>query len=300
MPISKNNNMKFLSKITVASLLLLSFTSCASGLKNTLTETVKISGNCGMCETTIEHAGNKKKEVTLDWNRDTKLAVLMYDSVKTNRDEILKRVALSGYDNQSFRADDKVYSSLPECCQYTREIKGEAAKQNGMKDDSAHQMDEKMIETAHNQFSEVQNKNQLNSIYENYFVVKDALVSTNGKTASSNAKVLLDNLTAVKMSTLSEEEHIVWMSVKDDLIFNAKHIFETKDASHQRDHFDALSKGMYKLMKASKYDTTVYYQFCPMAMDGKGANWLSKDKEIKNPYYGSQMLSCGKTVETLK
>jgi hypothetical protein len=37
-----------------------------------------------------------------------------------------------------------------------------------------------------------------------------------------------------------------------------------------------------------------------MYNDGKGANWLSKESAIKNPYYGSQMLSCGKTVETIK
>jgi hypothetical protein len=37
-----------------------------------------------------------------------------------------------------------------------------------------------------------------------------------------------------------------------------------------------------------------------LANGGKGANWVSKDNTIKNPYYGSQMLSCGKTLETIK
>lgn len=37
-----------------------------------------------------------------------------------------------------------------------------------------------------------------------------------------------------------------------------------------------------------------------MANDGKSANWLSKENPIKNPYYDSQMLTCGKTVETIK
>jgi hypothetical protein len=53
-------------------------------------------------------------------------------------------------------------------------------------------------------------------------------------------------------------------------------------------------------MKVSKQRTPIYYQFCPMENDGKGAKWISKDETIKNPYYGSQMLSCGKTVETIK
>lgn len=62
----------------------------------------------------------------------------------------------------------------------------------------------------------------------------------------------------------------------------------------------SLSKNMYGLMKAAKFEQPIYYQFCPMANDRKVANWLSKDKTIKNPYYGSEMLSCGKTVETIK
>jgi hypothetical protein len=37
-----------------------------------------------------------------------------------------------------------------------------------------------------------------------------------------------------------------------------------------------------------------------MANYGKGANWLSKENAVKNPYYGSQMLTCGKVVETIK
>ncbi|MFY7963827.1 MAG: mercury transporter, partial [Chitinophagaceae bacterium] len=68
----------------------------------------------------------------------------------------------------------------------------------------------------------------------------------------------------------------------------------------QRDHFTSLSKNMYELLKAAKANTTVYYQYCPMFNNGKGANWLSKEATIKNPYYGSMMLSCGKVQETIK
>jgi hypothetical protein len=53
-------------------------------------------------------------------------------------------------------------------------------------------------------------------------------------------------------------------------------------------------------MQVSKQETPTYYQFCPMAKDGKGANWLSKENAVKNPYYGTMMLSCGKVIETIK
>ena len=57
---------------------------------------------------------------------------------------------------------------------------------------------------------------------------------------------------------------------------------------------------MYALIKVSKISEPVYYNNCPMFNDGKGANWLSKESAVKNPYYGSQMMTCGKTVETIK
>ena len=90
------------------------------------------------------------------------------------------------------------------------------------------------------------------------------------------------------------------MNVEKKLKFDAQHIKENRDPEHQRGHFMSLSKNMYELIKAAKPAETIYYQFCPMANDGKGANWLSKESAIKNPYYGSQMLSCGSTVETIK
>lgn len=78
------------------------------------------------------------------------------------------------------------------------------------------------------------------------------------------------------------------------------HIANSQDASQQRDYFVRLSKNMYALMKALKMETPVYYHFCSMANDGKGATWLNKESSIKNPYYGSKILGCGETVETIK
>ena len=76
----------------------------------------------------------------------------------------------------------------------------------------------------------------------------------------------------------------------------SKSISENKDIGRQRETFKVLSKNMHELLPFYKADETLYYQYCPM----QDANWLSKDKTIKNPYYGSQMLSCGSTVETIE
>lgn len=279
--------MKTITKVTSVIIAFLFYTSSIAQIKNSKTETVKVYGNCGMCKTTIEKAGNKKKVSNVVWDKDTKMATLTYDSKKTNQEAILKRIALSGYDSDKFLAPDNVYNNLHGCCKYER-VKKAVTK------------NEPVTENNPVPVASTQQTSPLNTVFDNYFLVKDALVKTDGNAASAKAKDLLIAINAVKMETLKTEEHTIFMKYMNDLKTDARHIAESKDAAHQREHFTTLSKNMYELIKVSKQADTIYYQNCPMYNDGKGANWLSKESAIKNPYYGSQMMSCGKTVETIK
>ena len=284
--------MNLISKISAATILLFSFSSCNAQIKNTKTESVKIYGNCEMCEKTIETAGSVKKIANVDWNKDTKMATITYDSTKTNQDEILKRIALAGYDSDKFLAPDDVYSKLAGCCQYERVNKTAIVSTAVIEDHSMHNQ-ENVVETK-------QEVNQLKTIFESYFALKDALVKSDGKLVSTLAKDVLANINSVKMEKLSSEEHTVWMKVMSSLKSNTEKIVATTIIEKQRVVFMDLSANFYALLKVSKQDYSIYYQTCPMYNDGKGANWLSKENTVKNPYYGSQMLTCGKTVETIK
>jgi hypothetical protein len=269
-----------------------------SQIDNTVTVSTKIYGNCGMCKNSIEKAADKKKISKAIWDKDTKLANITYNSKKTSLDAVLKDIALAGYDNQSFLAPDDAYNKLPECCKYKRENKQPAVAQTLQPAASSHENHEE-----HNQNKQdntIQSTNQLTAVFDSYFTLKDALVKTDGNQASVKAKELKTAIDAVKMDKLGMDVHTVWMKLVNGLTEDAEHINETKDIAHQRDHFMSLSKNMYELMKVSKTSDPVYYQFCPMANNGKGANWLSREAGIKNPYYGAQMLTCGKTVETIK
>ena len=290
--------MNSLKKIMMTISLLLSVLVMNAQIKNAKTETVKIFGNCGMCQTKIEKAGNLKNVAKVDWDADTKLATLTYDERKTNQDEILKRIALVGYDNEKFLAPDKAYSNLPGCCQYDREAKVPVKV-------DAVSVEPKMVMKDHTTMSEnkdtsnselAKQSNQLQAVFDNYFLLKDALVKTDGKTATAKSTELLASIASVKMETLKMEVHMVWMKILKDLNADAKSISETQDIKKQREAFKSLSKSMYEVIKVSKPTEAVYYQYCPM----QDANWLSKENAVKNPYYGSQMLTCGKTVETIK
>ena len=92
----------------------------AGGIKHAKTQTFKVSGDCGMCKKTIETAANIKGSANAIWDESKQILSLTFDSTKTSADEVLKRVAYAGYDNEKFLAPDEAYSKLHGCCQYER------------------------------------------------------------------------------------------------------------------------------------------------------------------------------------
>lgn len=156
---------------------------------------------------------------------------------------------------------------------------------------------------SYNQPASAQNQDTsvaLQPVYQSYFALKNALVADDSKAAQSAAEALYKNIAAVPMDKLGSS-HTTWMNLQSKLSFDAEHMKGTNDIDLQRKQFISLSKNMYELMKVAKYGKTVYYQHCPMYNQKKGgADWLSLDKAIKNPYLGSKMLTCGNTSETLE
>lgn len=123
-----------------------------------------------------------------------------------------------------------------------------------------------------------------------YYNIKDALITGNSNTVSAKAAEFVKIITAEEAKQLPEASRLA-------LSKDAQAIAKTKDIKKQREHFAKFSDDMYELAKTSKLSTEpIYKVYCPM----KKASWLSKESAIKNPYYGSAMLTCGKVMETLK
>ena len=81
----------------------------------------KVYGACGMCEARIEKAAKSVDGVeAADWNRETKMLTIEYDSGKVNLDDVHKKIAEAGHDTDKVRAKDEVYKALPACCHYER------------------------------------------------------------------------------------------------------------------------------------------------------------------------------------
>lgn len=267
-------------------------------IKNAETIKVKVSGNCGMCETTIEKAGTVKKEAQVDWDKDKQVATITYNPQKTTADQILKRIALAGYDNEKFLAPEEAYNSLHGCCQYERA--GFAATQGKGEAHSA-QAAKVSAQADNNSATDASTQSPaFTPVLASYFRLQEALVKSDTRQAASLAGELQKRIGNVDMASLKAEEHMAWMQATEKLSGTAEAIAKSQDLTQQRQLFSKLSETIYTLAKAADLPHPLYYNNCPMFNDGEGANWLSEEKVVKNPYYGSQMLTCGKNIETIK
>ncbi len=121
-------------------------------------------------------------------------------------------------------------------------------------------------------------------VYENYLQLKDALVASDRKAAQSAATTLLANLGKDDPMELKSE---------------VQALAEASDIEEQRKMFSTLGAKLEPILRDHLSSGTVYKQFCPMAFNNQGGYWFSDSKDIRNPYFGDAMLTCGKVEEQL-
>ena len=249
--------------------------------KPVVTDTVIIKGNCDMCKKTIERAAFEKGISKAEWNNETKQAVITYNSEKQNLDDVLRKIAYAGYDNQNYLAPADAYSNLPDCCQYPRDV------QNPVLETEAERI-------------EINTISQLSILLNKYFELKNELVNSDAKKSVIKANELITLINNIKDDQLSASQKEVWNKTEKELAIRVTKFAASPNIDHQRKLFSDISENMIPIAEANESITPVYLQRCAMYNDGEGAQWLSKDNAIKNPYYGTQMLTCGKTVKIIK
>ena len=92
----------------------------SAALAQSKTDSVKVSGNCGMCKKRIEAAAQVDGVTAAEWSAKTKILTLSYDSKKINLDDVQRKIADVGHDTPKFKTTDTVYDKLPGCCKYDR------------------------------------------------------------------------------------------------------------------------------------------------------------------------------------
>lgn len=282
---------------------LVSSGGCAAQMQHAKAVTLHVNGDCGMCEPRIEKAAYVKGEAEADWDVDAKTARITYDSARTTLDAVLRRIAEAGYDSEKFLAPDAAYAALPGCCQYERTDKhaagGTVANEHAHHDGAAHDHGTVVAAPDSTQATPPANPktDQFKDLFAAYFALKNALVASDVNAAAARADDFTGAWHGIRMERMTPEVHGVWMKVMEALENTGHAIAATKDLEKQRAGFAELGDPMLALVKVAPRTEPVYLDHCPMY--NGGAEWLSQEKPIKNPFYGSMMLTCGSVKQTL-
>ncbi|PKO98162.1 MAG: efflux RND transporter periplasmic adaptor subunit [Bacteroidetes bacterium HGW-Bacteroidetes-8] len=146
-----------------------------------------------------------------------------------------------------------------------------------------------------------QTKENLQPLYASYLKWKDALTNDDFAGAQKMASNMKSELDKINMSMFKGDAHNLWMDFQDSLSKGLEHIQHFSDIEQLRKAFQTVSASMIVMTETfTPLAETIYVQHCPMADNNKGADWLSTYKEIKNPYFGSSMLTCGEVTKEIK
>lgn len=139
--------------------------------------------------------------------------------------------------------------------------------------------------SARTEKAEMAKEKTMENVVNQYLSIKDALVVSDAESAQAGAVALLGVVDATKMPLLQQK---------------TKEMAAVNNLDSLRIHFDSLSVALYEQVKQQPDSNRVLYkQYCPMAFNNRGAFWLSTHREIKNPYFGDEMLTCGRVEEEI-
>ena len=143
-------------------------------------------------------------------------------------------------------------------------------------------------------------QNQLKMVFNDYVILKDALVMDDSDISKKAANDMLISLGKIDMDLLTDKNAFNhWMSIAKGIEVSANSIAGTTQIKEQRNNFKGLSAQLTLAVQLFGIDQKVFKQFCPMADNNKGAYWLSLENEIRNPYFGAAMHKCGSVEKVI-
>lgn len=134
-----------------------------------------------------------------------------------------------------------------------------------------------------------------------YLKIKNTLTKDDSKGAATAAKMLSTTLNSASSASLDTQLKNKYNAIVADAKAHVKNIGDNAGKiDHQREYFSQLSQDVYDLIKAFGTQQTVYQDYCPMYGEGKTGYWISETQEVINPYFGSEMLNCGRRIGAVK
>ncbi|MFV8373753.1 DUF3347 domain-containing protein [Flavobacterium sp. LB1P71] len=141
----------------------------------------------------------------------------------------------------------------------------------------------------------------IDGIVSGYLKLKNALIKDDSKAAANTSKSIVATLNEAGTNTLDAKLKKKYNDIAADAKEHAELIGNNVGKiDQQRAHFAMLSKDINDLIKTFGTKQKLYQDYCPMYDEGKSGYWISETKEIRNPYYGSEMLSCGRIEKAIQ
>jgi hypothetical protein len=137
-----------------------------------------------------------------------------------------------------------------------------------------------------------------------YFNLKDALVASDTAKASAAARSVAAAADSLKINEIKgDSTGVIKETAKTftgTITGSSQALTAEKDINGKRKEFEMIADAMWSLTRTVRYKgQKLYWQHCPMAFDNQGAYWMSNERQIKNPYFGDKMLTCGSVEDSL-
>jgi Cu(I)/Ag(I) efflux system membrane fusion protein len=135
-----------------------------------------------------------------------------------------------------------------------------------------------------------------------YYNLKNAFVKEDTAAITAAATTLLKATDSLKLKELKADTLVITTATSDaeSLIADLKGLLGEQGIENKRKSFNIISNILYDLFRGVRYDKDVlYFAHCPMALDNKGADWLSNNAEIVNPYLPKKMIDCGEVKDSV-
>lgn len=140
---------------------------------------------------------------------------------------------------------------------------------------------------------------QMSSVLDHYFDLKNALVETDAAKAASTAEQLLNESDQVDAGSLNTGSSALWDSYREVITNRSEELIPLTNVDQQRYQFEYISEAMIDMVEMFQpVGYEIYHQTCPMVRNGS-ADWLSREEQIANPYHGDRMMNCGEVIRKL-
>jgi hypothetical protein len=140
------------------------------------------------------------------------------------------------------------------------------------------------------------------AVMSNYYALKEEFVAEKDTAINRRAKELMAAVDSIKLQELKADTNIIATArtYTADISAELKGLVGEKELEAKRKSFQMVGDQLYDLIRTVQYDrAVVYHQYCPMAFNDQGANWLSNTPDIRNPYIPKKMLDCGEVKDSI-